>query len=78
MPTYEFGCRECGFEFEMIKRMIDKSLPECVKCHSSDVEKLVSQSCFQLKGSGWAHDGYGCSRDASAPKDNGKESKDSL
>ena len=58
MPTYEFGCQDCGYEFEVIKKMSDQSMPECVRCQSIKVEKLLSVSSFQLKGSGWAHDGY--------------------
>ena len=39
MPTYEFGCQDCGYEFEVIKKMSDQSLPECVRCQSIKVEK---------------------------------------
>ena len=69
MPTYEFACTACGFEFEAMRKMLDPHLPNCARCQSSDVEKRVSASAFQLKGSGWAHDSYG----VSAPTDTSSE-----
>ena len=74
MPTYEFGCQDCGYAFEVIKKMSDQTLPKCTKCASVKVEKLLSVSSFQLKGSGWAHDGYANS--SSSVKSDGESSVD--
>lgn len=53
MPIYEYKCNECGKEFEVIQKFSDKPLKKCIHCSSKKVEKLISQSSFHLKGSGW-------------------------
>lgn len=40
MPIYEYGCRECGREFEKLVRA-DTAL-ECPHCHSTQLEKRLS------------------------------------
>jgi putative FmdB family regulatory protein len=51
MPIYEYRCSKCG-EFEVTQRITDKPLSKCPKCRSK-VSKLISNTSFQLKGSGW-------------------------
>jgi len=53
MPIYEYICNDCGKTFEAIQKFSDKPLKKCVHCASNKVEKLISQSSFVLKGSGW-------------------------
>ncbi len=52
MPLYEYRCNDCGKEFEIIQKFSDEVLKECIYC-SGRVERLISQSSFILKGSGW-------------------------
>ena len=52
MPIYEYQCTKCGEVFEAFQKITDEPLTQCKFCRSS-VEKLISQSSFQLKGSGW-------------------------
>ena len=52
MPIYEYRCPECGHEFEKMQK-VDAPVPECPDCESSEVEKKVSLSSFQLTGSGF-------------------------
>jgi putative FmdB family regulatory protein len=52
VPIYEYQCSECGEVFEAFQKISDTPLKECRCCHGK-VEKLISQSSFQLKGSGW-------------------------
>lgn len=52
MPIYEYQCTKCGEIFEAVQRISDDPLTECKFCKAT-VEKLISQSSFQLKGSGW-------------------------
>lgn len=40
MPLYEYQCRACGREFEMLVRGPEQ--PACPTCHSSDIERLLS------------------------------------
>lgn len=58
MPYYEFKCESCGKEFEVKKSVNDNSEVLCPDCSSDKVQKKVSRSSFQLKGGGWAADGY--------------------
>jgi putative FmdB family regulatory protein len=52
MPIYEYECEECGSIEEAIQRFSDKPLSECSRC-SGKLHKLISQSSFHLKGTGW-------------------------
>ena len=52
MPLYEYRCRTCGAQFEVIQRFSDTPVATCKEC-DGPVDKLLSASAFQLKGSGW-------------------------
>lgn len=52
MPIYEYQCTKCGEVFEAFQKITDEPLTQCKFCQAK-VEKLISQSSFQLKGSGW-------------------------
>jgi len=58
MPIYEYRCKSCGAVTEVIQKMSDKPLTKCKTC-SGTLEKLISRSSFQLKGSGWYVTDYG-------------------
>lgn len=51
MPIYEYHCGKCG-DFEVMQKMSDKPLTTCPTCRRK-VNKLISSTSFQLKGSGW-------------------------
>jgi putative FmdB family regulatory protein len=42
MPLYEYECKACGQEFEVLVRTGDPA-PTCVSCGSSDLQKLLHQ-----------------------------------
>jgi len=52
VPIYEYQCSKCGEVFEAFQKITDEPLTKCKFCQGK-VEKLISQSSFQLKGSGW-------------------------
>lgn len=52
MPLYEYKCHSCGKIFEVIQKFSDEPLKTHAEC-GGDVERLISRSAFQLKGSGW-------------------------
>ncbi len=64
MPTYDYECGKCGFEFEREQRITADPIKTCPKCKSRKAKRLLSASGFILKGGGWYADGYG----SSAPK----------
>jgi len=52
MPIYEYECNRCGNIEEAIQKFSDKPLKKCRQC-SGKLHRLISQSSFHLKGSGW-------------------------
>ena len=52
MPIYEFQCQKCKAHTEVFQKMSDKAPTKCDKC-GGRLEKLVSASAIQFKGSGW-------------------------
>jgi len=58
MPIYEYKCSKCGKQFEVMQGITDDAVKECKFC-KGPVDKLISLSSFQLKGSGWYVTDYG-------------------
>jgi len=52
VPIYEYQCSKCSEVFEAFQKITDDPLTECKFCQGL-VDKLISQSSFQLKGTGW-------------------------
>src|SRR3954465_2399520 len=77
MPVYEYECGACSHRFEEWQKMSDKPIKTCPKCKKKKVERLISQTSFQLKGGGWYKDLYSSAKsDAkSGSSDSGSESK---
>ena len=51
MPIYEYDCQNCG-TVEVTQRITEKPLSKCPTCKGK-VKKLISNTSFQLKGTGW-------------------------
>ncbi|HTE49355.1 MAG TPA: zinc ribbon domain-containing protein [Kofleriaceae bacterium] len=58
MPIYEYACRKCGKTFEYMQRMSDPVKRKCEACGGLTLDRVISQTSFQLKGSGWYKDLY--------------------
>ena len=53
MPTYEYECKKCGYNFEVFQSMSDEPLKTCVKC-GSEVRRLIFGGAGVIfKGSGF-------------------------
>ena len=52
MPVYEYECTQCGKVDEALQKFSDKPLTNCRRC-GGKLQKLISQSTFHLKGTGW-------------------------
>ena len=86
MPVYEYECRKCG-TFETTQRITEEPLSKCPTCKGK-VKKLISNTSFQLKGTGWYITDYarkgkdapktenGASSSSSESKESKKESKE--
>ena len=69
MPIYEYECTECGEIDEVLQKFSDKPLTKCRYC-SGRLHKLISQSSFHLKGTGWYVTDYAnrSKRSSTSPK----------
>ena len=83
MPIYEYQCQKCG-TFEVTQRITEKSLSKCPTCKNK-VKKLISNTSFQLKGTGWYVTDYArkgqngdtkTDKTAKSSSDSSKESKE--
>lgn len=74
MPLYEYKCDSCGGVFEVIQKFSDKSLSMHENCGGS-VQRLISRSALQFKGSGWYVTDYAKGKSAGAPG-NGKDKEE--
>ena len=71
MPMYEYQCTACGHRFEVIQKFSDKPVKKCPQCGKA-VERLVSSSAIQFKGTGWYVTDYA---KRSGPTESKSESK---
>ena len=53
MPIYEYKCQNCGHSFEQLQKVTDRLLRTCPECGEKQLIKLISNTSFQLKGTGW-------------------------
>lgn len=65
MPIYEYGCDTCEARIEVMQKFSDPPLERCESC-GGHLRKLVSNTSFVLKGSGWYADGYSSAGAASS------------
>jgi putative FmdB family regulatory protein len=73
VPIYEYRCAKCGEVFEALQKFSDAPLSNCKFCDGT-VERLISSSSFQLKGSGWYLTDY-AKKSSSAPKESSGNGK---
>lgn len=73
MPVYEYQCEACGQIQEAFQKISEPPLESCPSCQGH-LKKLISQSAFHLKGSGWYVTDYGGAK--SGTKSGGDSNKD--
>jgi len=80
MPIYEYSCTSCGSEWEEIQRITEDPITVCPECGQPKAHRLISQTSFILKGSGWYVTDYGRGSGGASgekPKKSDESSKDS-
>jgi putative FmdB family regulatory protein len=75
MPLYEYRCSKCGNVFEVLQKFSDAPLKKHQGC-GGKVEKLISASGFQLKGSGWYATDYAAKGSSGSAKETKSESSE--
>ncbi len=59
MPTYEYICENCGYEFEKFQPITARPLRKCPDCGKSNLKRLVGTgSGIIFKGSGFYQTDY--------------------
>ena len=72
MPIYEYECTQCGRIEEAWQKFSDRPLTTCKYC-SGRLHKLISQSSFHLKGTGWYATDYANKSASSSSRVKGKK-----
>lgn len=52
MPTYEYRCKSCDHEFEVVQSFTDDALTECPECQGP-LKKVFGNVGITFKGSGF-------------------------
>ena len=52
MPTYEYRCKECGEDLEVVQAFTDDALTECPNCGGA-LRKIFGNIGITFKGSGF-------------------------
>lgn len=76
MPIYEYQCARCQTVFEEFRSIHDTALPPCPSCAKRKVERLISSTSFQLKGTGWYATDYKTNGTSKADGGDGKGSSE--
>jgi len=71
MPIYEYQCEKCG-TFEVTQKITEKPLGKCPTCKNK-VRKLISNTSFQLKGTGWYITDYARKGKGESKSENGSK-----
>lgn len=59
MPTYEYKCRQCGTEFEVVKKITARPGSKCPRCGGKAERQMSAGAGLVFKGSGFYLTDYG-------------------
>jgi putative FmdB family regulatory protein len=71
MPLYDYRCNHCGETFEVRQKFADPVLTVHEGC-GGELERLISLSALQFKGTGWYVTDYGRNGKKASAGSNGK------
>ncbi len=75
MPTYEYKCKECGHQLEVVQSFTDDALTKCPNCRKKALRKVFSPPGVTFKGSGFyktdSRNGSGKSKSSSSSESKG-------
>lgn len=82
MPLYRYLCEGCGNSFTRLVQSGDgHEVPECPKCGSASVKKVISSVGIRFKGNGfyrtdYAEKGNGGAANSKSSEESGSEDGD--
>ena len=53
MPTYQYRCKDCDAELEVVQKFTDDALTECPTCVDGSLRKVFNAVGVVFKGSGF-------------------------
>ncbi|HVO53908.1 MAG TPA: FmdB family zinc ribbon protein [Solirubrobacterales bacterium] len=75
MPIYEYKC-ENGHVFDVMQKMADEPLTECVEC-GAPAQRVLHSPAVHFKGSGFYNTDYGKKKKGASAGSSGEGSPDS-
>lgn len=67
MPTYEYRCKACGDQLEVVQAFTDDALSTCPSCGAAELRKVFGSVGIAFKGSGfYKNDSRGSSKSGSS------------
>jgi putative FmdB family regulatory protein len=76
MPTYEYFCTSCGFEFEEFQSIASEPISVCPKCSEHVQRKISGGTGLIFKGSGFYITDYKNKKSSIPPTTPKKEKPD--
>jgi putative FmdB family regulatory protein len=78
MPTYQYRCRDCGEDLEVVQSFTDDPLTKCPNCKKKALRKVFAAPGISFKGSGfYKNDSRSGSKSAAGSSTNGSSSEKS-
>lgn len=73
MPTYDYRCNRCEYQFEEFQSISEKQLKKCPKCKKPSLKRLIGSGAGVIfKGSGFYQTDY---KKSSPPPSESKSSE---
>jgi len=59
VPTYDYACEYCGYEFELFQSITAKSIRKCPRCGERALKRLIGSGAgIIFKGAGFYQTDY--------------------
>ena len=76
MPTYEYYCTSCGFEFEEFQSIASEPLTVCPKCNEDVKRKISGGTGLIFRGSGFYITDYKNKKSSKSTDSNSSKKKE--
>lgn len=53
MPTYQYRCKDCATDLEVVQKFTDEALTDCPACDVGELRKVFNAVGVVFKGSGF-------------------------